>query len=248
MEKACQIISPAADVYGVPDKTALRGKFETQLVFGEIFIVEEEKDGWCRGTCAHDEYAGHIESKHLSKNILPVTHVITGVRSHIYRDGTIKSPLIETLGFGSLISVTSKQDDFAQIDGGAWIFREHISSVGALDKDHAATAIKFIETPYYWGGRSGFGVDCSGLVQVSLARAGISVPRDTEMQTGRIGKPVTGDPQRGDIVFFPGHVGIMADDINIVHANAFHMKVTMEPLETVSRRSKGITAIRRLLP
>ncbi|MFH1158880.1 MAG: C40 family peptidase [Pseudomonadota bacterium] len=241
-----QVISPVADVHGVPDTGALRGKFETQLVLGEVFTVHEEKNGWCKGVCAHDGYPGHIESRHLTKIVTPSTHIVTAARSHAYREATIKSPLTATLSFGSRIAVTSTaHQDYAQMSDGAWIYRKNITPIDALDKDPVATARKFLETPYYWGGRSGFGIDCSGLVQVVLARAGISALRDTEMQENVLGSAAD-TPRAGDIVYFQGHVGIMADDRDLIHANAFHMKVTVEPLNTVIARGKEITSIRRL--
>ncbi len=239
-----QVISPVTDVHGAPDKDALRGKFETQLVFGEIFIVQEKKDGWCKGVCAHDDYPGYVESLHLTQSVTAATHIVTAARSHAYRDANIKSPPVSTLSFGSLINMTASHQGFAQIDDDVWIYERHIAECGVPDTDHVATAKKFLETPYYWGGRSGFGIDCSGLVQISLARAKIAVPRDAEMQEKAIGQPVD-TPRSGDFVFFQGHVGIMADDDNIIHANAFHMKVTIEPLKLVAARSK-ITSIRRL--
>lgn len=238
-----QVTSPVADVHERPDISAPRGKFETQLVFGEIFIVQEEKDGWCKGICAHDKYAGYVEKKHLSA-VSPATHIITAARTHLYQSATIKSAWAQTLGFGSRIAITAIDKDFAQLDNGAWIYQKHIAPLHTVEKDHIATAKKFLETPYYWGGRSGFGIDCSGLVQVSLAYAGIPVPRDTEMQENTVGIKVE-TPQAGDLVYFPGHVGLMVDSDHLLHANAFHMKVTIEPLKTVAERSKGITSIRR---
>jgi cell wall-associated NlpC family hydrolase len=240
-----QIIAPAVDVRGTPDNTVLRGKFETQLVFGERFLVEEEKNGWCKGTCAHDRYAGYVESKYLTKSLSPATHIVTAARSHVYRDATTKSPLLNALSFGSLIAITATDQDWAQMNSGAWIYQKHIAPIDALDKDHISTAKKFLETPYYWGGRSGFGIDCSGLVQVSLASKGIAAPRDTEMQESSVG--VSADtPQAGDIIFFPGHVGMMVDADNLIHANAFHMKVVIEPLSVVIGRGKGISSIKRI--
>ena len=154
-----QVASSVVDIYSTTDANTVRGKFETQLVFGEIFIVEEEKNGWCKGTCAHDGYAGYVESKHLTKSALPATHIVTAARSHTYRDTTIKSPMVDIFSFGSLITVTAVNQGFAQISTGAWIYQKHIAEIGAPDKDYIATARKFLETPYYWGGRSGFGFD-----------------------------------------------------------------------------------------
>jgi cell wall-associated NlpC family hydrolase len=240
-----RIASPAADVREIPDAAAKRGKLETQLVYGEIFKVEEEKDGWCKGRCEHDGYPGYIEKKYLAPLVAPATHIVTAARSHVYGEATMKSPLLHTLGFGSLVAVTVTDEKFAQTDDGGWIYRKHLEPISAPDQDYLSIARKFLETPYYWGGRSGFGMDCSGLVQVCLARAGIAVPRDTELQEAAIGKPA-GTPQAGDFVFFPGHVGIMVDGQNLLHANAFHMKVVIEPLKDVIGRDNEITSIRRL--
>lgn len=240
-----RVISPVADVYGAPDTQAMRGKLETQLVLGEIFVVEEEKNGWCKGYCGHDKYPGHVETHHLKTGLPAPTHIVTAARSHIYRDETIKSPVAATLSFGSQIHILEEHDAFARIGENQWIYKKHISAIDVPDKDHAATARKFLEVPYYWGGRSGFGLDCSGLVQICLARAGVKTERDTEQQIETIGAP-TDKPQAGDIVFFKGHVGIMMDNQNLIHANAFHMKVTIEPLQIVAGRSGDITAVRRV--
>ncbi len=241
------IISPVVDVYGIPDKEALRGKFETQLVFGEGFIVNEENDGWCQGTCLHDGYPGYIQSHHLAKNVPAATHTVITGRSVLYREATIKSAAVGTLSFGSKIAMTQENENWAQMTTGAWIYRKHIAPIDVPFPDYLAAARKFLETPYYWGGRSGFGIDCSGLVQICLSSAGLNVPRDTEIQQDTIG--VAADSTKaGDIIFFPGHVGFMADSLNLLHANAFHMKVVIEPLRAVIDRGQGITSIRRLYP
>lgn len=240
-----QIISDVADVHGLPDINAVRGKFETQLVFGETFTVSEENGEWCKGACDHDGYAGYIRKKHLSNNITTVTHIVAAARSHVYQGASIKSPHAGTLSFGSKLQIVEIQQGFARTANGVWIYQKDITPVETQDKDYVATALKFTGTPYYWGGRSGFGIDCSGLVQVCLARAGITAPRDTEQQQEAIGKAAD-KAQAGDFVFLPGHVGIMADDRILVHANAFHMKVIAEPLSDVTSRRLEITAVRRL--
>jgi cell wall-associated NlpC family hydrolase len=241
-----RVVVPFADVHEMPDHNAPRGKMESQLVFGETFKVEVEANGWCRGYCVHDGYPGWVHKSHLSPVALAATHIVTAARSHAYAGPTIKTPLIQTLSFGSKVRIVSEGEKFAQLEDGSWMYMRHLTSRNERHDDYVATAKKFLETPYYWGGRSGFGIDCSGLVQVSLGRAGIKADRDTDLQTGTIGKTAESHPEEGDIVFFPGHVGIMVDEKNIIHANAFHMKVSVEPLSEVEERSKGITAVRRL--
>src|SRR5262245_59929336 len=140
------VSSPVADVFEVPDTSALRGKFETQLVFGESFTVEEEKNGWCKGKCLHDDYAGYIESKHLTKQAPAPTHVVTAAATHVYRDDTMKSPMVTTLSFGSQITVTCTGLSFAKTTNG-WVYLKHIAPMAQHDKDYVATARKFLETP-----------------------------------------------------------------------------------------------------
>lgn len=242
-----RVISATADIREKPDLHILRGRHGSQLLRGETFIVHENKDGWCWGQALHDGYVGYIESRHLSDTSPAPTHIVTAARSLLYEAHTLRSQPAGTLGFGSRITTVETHGHYARLNTGEWIFERHIAPVDAIEKDYVATAQKFLETPYYWSGRSGLGIDCSGLVQISLGHAGISALRDTDMQQGSIGEAVPlsmasrpASLQRGDIVFFPAHVGIMVDPANIIHANAYHMKVTVEPLETVAQRSLDI--------
>ena len=108
----------------------------------------------------------------------------------------------------------------------------HLSEIGKVDVSPADLAEELIGTPYSWGGRSGDAIDCSGLVQLVFGLKGILAPRDADMQQADFGDDLPNDMplQRGDLVFFPGHVGIMADAENIIHANGTAMAVSMEPL------------------
>jgi cell wall-associated NlpC family hydrolase len=97
------------------------------------------------------------------------------------------------------------------------------------------------------------GVDCSGLVQSALMLAGIIAPRDSDLQQAQLGHAVElgARLQRGDLIFWKGHVGVMRDAQTLLHANATHMLVTSEPLEEVRARNLlagagDITAIKRL--
>ena len=103
-----------------------------------------------------------------------------------------------------------------------------------------SVAEKFLDVPYYWGGKTAQGLDCSGLVQTSLEVCGISSPRDTDMQEMQLGKKLMVNDldglRRGDLVFWKGHVGIMTDQKTLLHANGHHMMTVKEPLvEAVAR-------------
>lgn len=238
-----RIISPFADVRGAPMADGLRGKYETQLVYGEEFIVESTEGDWAKGACRHDGYKGYVLAKHLGPTVTP-THFVTGARAVVYHEATIKSAPLMTLSLGSRLNIAKEGEKFFELADGGWISRVQVAPVADKQTDYIKTALNFLETPYYWGGRSGFGIDCSGLVQVALTRAGMTVPRDTEEQEQMPGETVD-TARTGDIVFFKGHVGIMADADNLLHATAFHMKTILEPLWAVEARD-AVTTIKRI--
>ena len=138
----------------------------------------------------------------------------------------------------------------------AFVFADHLQPVDTREKDFVAVAERFLHVPYLWGGKTSLGIDCSGLVQVSLEAAGIAAPRDTDLQEKAIGTPLAFDAdltglRRGDLVFWRGHVGIMRDETTLLHANAHHMLVVSEPLRAARDRILGktwqpITSIKRL--
>ncbi len=152
--------------------------------------------------------------------------------------------------------VTVRREDgpFAITGEGLYLSRQHLGSLDANSPDFVAVAERFVGTPYLWGGKSSFGIDCSGLVQLSLAAAGITSPRDSDMQQASLGRLL--DPaeaktlRRGDLLFWKGHVAIARDTGTIVHANAHHMAtVTENTANAIARiRAAGseLVAVRRI--
>lgn len=241
-----KVITPTAEVRSTPDTEALRGKIETQLLMGETFNVTEDLGDWLRGTCTHDGYPGYVEKKYLTREFAAATHIVTAQRSHLYRDDSIKSPIRDTIGMGCQLTIVAENEKFAKLDNGLYISNAHIAPLSARE-DFVEVAKRLLETPYVWGGRSGLGIDCSGLVQIALARTGLAVGRDCDQQDTVIGRDVTKDNrQRGDIVYFPGHVGIMLDATQILHADSISMKTVIQPLDEVATSRGGITVARRI--
>jgi cell wall-associated NlpC family hydrolase len=145
-------------------------------------------------------------------------------------------------------------DGYAVAEDG-FVWAGHVDPIDKVEPDFVAVAERLLEVPYLWGGKSALGVDCSGLVQLALSAAGLEAPRDSDMQERQlgIGIEIEGERRRGDLVFWPGHVGIMRDDHRLLHATAHTMCVASEPLTAAHDRIRSATgrdirAIRRFPP
>jgi len=209
----------------------------SQLVHGEGFDMIDKAGGWAWGRCAHDDYVGYVRAETLGPVQVP-THRVNAPLALVFANPDIKAPVIRTLPIGSRVA-GADEGNFLRIDQG-YIHARHIAPLDAVEPDPVAVAERLIGAPYRWGGRGGDGVDCSGLVQRALELAGIAAPRDSDMQRDQLGEALTEDAplRRGDLIFFPGHVGLMLDAEHLLHANAFWMSTVIEPLGDVVARLK----------
>lgn len=215
----------------------------TELLFGETFTVYDEAEGWAWGQAAVDGYVGYVPLGALGRGS-PPTHRISALSSHVYPEPDLKSRPVDALYMTSTVSVAGgNEKGFAPLAGGGWISARHLSPVGMPWGAVPDIAKQFLGAPYLWGGRTVAGIDCSGLVQIALAAAGITCPRDTDMQANALEPRLPPDtpPEAGDIVYFPAHVGFMVDETNLLHANATHMAVTIDPLSDVIEIIAGET-------
>lgn len=229
-----------------------RGARVSQLLFGERFLALETDEGFSFGMAERDGYCGYILSGALT-GAEDATHWVVSPATHLYGKHDIKAAPDVALFFGSQVKVTGERDGFLRIQTGHYIPNQHLMPIQARFSDPVGIADLFLGTPYLWGGCSRWGIDCSGLVQTALLACGIECPRDSDQQQAALGQDVAeNEPlQRGDLVFWRGHVGIMSNDTMLLHANAHHMAVAYEPLyeavERIGAREFGdITAIRRL--
>jgi len=251
---------PAGIACGVVDlrrAPEVSSGLDTQLLFGERVRVFEEADGWAWVQSETDGYVGYLESAALGPAVAAPTHRLRALRSFLYPEPNLKTPALDCLSIASPVQVVGEQDGYSQIAGGGWLYSKHLQPLDETSPDFVATALEFLGTPYLWGGRSSIGLDCSTLVQLSLACAGANVRRDSYQQADTLGEALNGLPQevalqRGDLVYSPGHVAIMLDDAHIVHANGFTMTVAIERLEALEKRvleetgGKGFTGVRRV--
>jgi cell wall-associated NlpC family hydrolase len=229
----------------------------TQALRGErVTIYDRNGEGWAWGQLAGDGYVGWLPDAALALPAASPTHMVCALRTFAFPGPAIKLPPVETLVLGSQLTVTREDDDFAITSEGWFVPKHHVVPLGIVEPDFVAVAERFVGTPYLWGGKSSFGIDCSGLVQVSMNTAGTDCPRDSDMQLASVGRALNGDeahrPQRGDLIFWKGHVAIVRDAETIVHANAFHMATEIESTHDATARIKAagsdVLAIKRPAP
>ncbi|MFN3287681.1 MAG: C40 family peptidase [Sphingomonadaceae bacterium] len=224
----------------------------SELLRGESFQVLDEAGGWAWGWCGHDGYVGHVRADALAPPGPAATHRVVARQALIFADASIKAPCLARPPMGARLAVLGEAGDMLRLEEG-FVHRRHVAPLDAHEADPVAVAARLMGAPYLWGGRTGEGADCSGLVQVALGMCGIAAPRDSDQQRAALGSAVdpAGPLRRGDLVFFPGHVGLMFDEYMLLHASRTKEKVTLEPLALVEERSRalcgeGIVARRRL--
>ncbi len=231
------------------------GGLDTEALFGEVATVYDETNGWAWVQLDRDGYVGYVPANALAPHVKPATHRVSALGTFLYPAPDIKTTPIMHLSINAPLSVAERVDRFYRLAAGGFVIDRHVTERNRWARDFVEIAERLIGTPYLWGGRTRVGIDCSGLVQVSMEAAGLRAPRDTDMQQAQLGTAVPVTPrlenlQRGDLVFWPGHVGIMCDAFMMVHANAHHMSVAIEPLATaaqrISRSGTEISAIKRI--
>ena len=232
------ITQPVVPLRPKPD---LNVGIDTELLMGEEVQVFERNRGWAWVQAVDDGYVGYLPEETLGP-VAATTHVVTVPRTFVYSGPDLRFPMRMALSMGSRLTISGEAETrgtryLLLSDGGALVAR-HLSPItDPPAPDYVTVAGLFLETPYLWGGKSGFGIDCSGLVQLAMRLAGQRAPRDSDMQASGIGVPVErAELRRGDLVFWKGHVAIMEDETSMIHANGHTMTVARETLEAAIDR------------
>ncbi len=227
------------------------GSRDRQLLWGDDVQVYEDRDGWSFVQAGRDGYVGYVPSASLARP-QQASHWVCAPACHVYDRPDIKSPDRCGLSLGSRLAVVAEHDRFLQTSLG-YVPRTHLRPLGEWMSDPVSVAAMFLGTPYLWGGNSRFGIDCSGLVQAALRACGQACPGDSDQQERELGQIVTtpDDMRRGDLLFWKGHVAMVADADMLIQATAHHMAVVHEPIRTTIQRIKdqgegSVTAHKRL--
>ncbi len=248
-----RLIASFAPLHRHPSREA---PVDTQAIFGEAVTVYDEHEGWAWVQLHDDGYVGYLPSACLSDAGAEPTHKVGTIRTFIYPGPNLKLPYQDHLTLNSKVTVVDSQGEYARLATGGWVFAAHLRTLDAWETDYVGTAERFLHTPYLWGGKTSLGIDCSGLAQTVLTTAGIEAPRDSDMQEKELGRsieirPDLGGLQRGDLIFWKGHVGLMMDAANFIHATGHSMTVMIEPLAVAEERIRttsygAISSIKRL--
>jgi Bacterial dipeptidyl-peptidase Sh3 domain/NlpC/P60 family len=244
-----QVIEPIADVRR---SSAHEATLDTQALLGErVMIYETTDEGWAWGQCETDGYVGWLSANALGPNGPAPTHKVAVPRTLGFPGPDIKLPPMTALPMGATLTIVRQDERFA-VDAFGWHYpATHLAQIKAKQPDFVAVAETLLGAPYLWGGKTLLGIDCSGLVQVALHAAGIACLRDSYMQELALGKLSSlGELRRGDLVFWKGHVAIARDATTLIHANAHHMMVAIEPAAAAISRIKAagseVTSVRRI--
>jgi cell wall-associated NlpC family hydrolase len=251
------MVAPVADLRPRPEPSA---SIDSQILYGETVRVFERNEGWAWVKCDADSYVGYVSDAALAPVATTATHIVVSQRSFLYPGPDLKFPAAAAVSMGSRLTVAgdaiTRDTRYLLLESGEAIIASHCRALDvAPETDPVAIAGLFLETPYLWGGKSGFGIDCSGLVYMAFAMTGRAVPRDSDMQAAGLGSAIDPDRdglQRGDLVFWKGHVGFIEDDgRTLLHASGGTMTVTREPLAGAIARIAALygppTGYRRVL-
>lgn len=225
----------SAGVAALRDAPRPDAEMVTQALHGETMTVYSESGEFGLVQMERDRYVGWTLMDALSAPVSEPTHRVSALRTYAYSQPHLKSAPFGLISMGSAVTVTGEENGFFKTSRGGWLTAGHVQPLGACLDDPADIALRYLHTPYLWGGCESLGLDCTGLTRAAFHACGVTLPRDSDMQFAWSGEAVAdwnapGALKRNDLVFWKGHVGIMLDDKTLLHANGHHMAVAKEPL------------------
>ena len=245
--KNYQINVPFVDLLDRPD-----GKRNRQLVYGSKVKYFGEAGGWAFIQNIYDSYVGYVPQNTIVSET-EKTHIVTVPLAHVFLEPNIKSRNIDMLPLAARVAGEVFENGFLETELG-WISVSQLNRKTELPKDPIEVSKMLQYAPYLWGGNTSLGIDCSGLIQVSLLLCGVDCPGDSDQQMNTLGHNlVIGSPRKkGDILFWKGHVAWALNERQILHANAYHMATVIEEANEAIERIKkqdnnSIIAHKRLI-
>ncbi len=238
-------------------KPEAKAEVVSEAIYGEPLWVFDKQGSFCRVARSQDHYLGWVNVADMGHSVPEATHQFSAPRGHVFAVPKVSSERLLELCYGSGLKAIQTEGEWTLIEL-AKSHRGYVRSsllysrqpLEAKEKNLVQFALRFLEAPYIWGGTTAWGLDCSGLVQRVYGAFGISLPRDTDQQE-QCGQAVEySECKPGDLIFFPGHVGLSLGGSKILHANAHAMRVTIDDFEKTSyakNLKQSITSIKRIL-
>lgn len=222
----------------------------SELLYGESVQIHESVDGWCKIESVHDGYKGYIHSDVLDLTEMIATHWVCNKATLVFEQADIKSAVIDRFTFGSVLCAESSGEHFLRLQSGGYVWADHCFALGKLLSESMVEIGRqqYLHAPYRWGGRSTDGCDCSGLVQMLAKAVGIELPRDSIDQQQSLKVDIEYQHRQAeDLVFWPGHIGILESPDLLLHSTAHSMRCCFEPLAQVNDRAGMPVAIKRIV-
>ncbi|MBD1137392.1 C40 family peptidase [Pelagibacterales bacterium SAG-MED43] len=216
---------PFSNIYKLPNKNS---EVTSQILYGEKFKVLSKRKGWIKIKSLFDNYVGFINNKkYVSK--LKITHKVSNIQANIFKKPNIKTKKI--LPFGSKLSIIEEKKHYVRFEKNCWVMLKDIKKITHKEKNFLKVFKLFLKTKYFWGGKTYNGIDCSALLQIFFYYNNLFYPRDTKDQIKYSIKKVSKKFQKGDIIFWKGHVAICINSKELIHAYGPEKKVIIMPIK-----------------
>ncbi len=211
---------------GEPKESA---EMVSQVLFGEKGEILTTHDSWCQIRCAEDDYEGWVDRKMILEIDPETVEAICDYRFVLDGALLMEDQTEMRLPLGARIPLRSSEElpvNF-QIENRSWSILDSLHMIVAQEKTQLISLSRyFLNIPYLWGGRSGWGLDCSGFIQVLFRMVGLKIPRDASLQASHGEEVPFGEHMPGDLAFFRKenqnritHVGMLVSKASIIHAS-----------------------------
>ena len=221
---------PFSNIYRLPNK---RSEVTSQILYGEKFKILSKRRSWIKIKSLYDRYVGFIKNKDYVKE-LKISHKVSNIQANIFKNPNIKSK--KTLYFGSKLQVIEKRNRFVKFEKNRWVKLEDIKKINHKEKNFIKIFKLFLKTKYVWGGKTNKGIDCSALLQIFFYYHNLFYPRDTKDQIKYSIKKISKKFEKGDIIFWKGHVAICINSKQLIHAYGPEKKVLIMPIKKTIKR------------